>query len=151
MVVGERWNKGLTKEDHPGIALVATKKSAWWKSGDHLETRKKIGKSSKENTCFKLRGEDHPGWKGGRYIDKRDGYVLVRRTEHPDARSDGYILEHRLIMEEILGRRLTKDEDVNHRNGKKEDNRPENLVLVRHYAHYEEMCCPKCEFKFITR
>lgn len=54
-------------------------------------------------------------------------------------------------MERVLGRYLKPDEDVNHVNGVKGDNRPENLVVVRHYAHYQEMCCPKCEFKFRTR
>jgi flagellar basal body rod protein FlgC len=65
------------------------------------------------------------GWKGGRYIDK-DGYVLVYMPEHPSARKDGYILEHRLIMEQRIGRLLTKKEVVHHR-GKKNDN--ENTKL----------------------
>lgn len=143
------WNKGLTKENHLGIARVASKKSLWWKSGERKETREKIGNSSRGRPG--LRGDKNPWWKGGRRIDSRDGYVLVHKPEHLDSRKDGSILEHRLVMETILGRRLTKDEDVNHINGKKDDNRPENLKLVRHYAHYEEMCCPKCEFKFLTR
>jgi len=97
-------------------------------------------------------------WKGGRIVSKRDGYILVMAPEgHPYAKSGGggnkgrYILEHRLIMEKVLGRYLLPTEDVNHINGKKDDNRPENLALVRHYAHYQEMQCPKCEFKFRTR
>lgn len=97
-------------------------------------------------------------WKGGRIISKRDGYILVMApANHPYSKKGGggnkgkYILEHRLVMERVLGRYLKPDEDVNHVNGVKGDNRPENLVVVRHYAHYQEMCCPKCEFKFRTR
>ena len=39
------------------------------------------------------------------------------------------MFEHILIMEERLGRYLTQDENVHHRNGVRDDNRPENLEL----------------------
>jgi hypothetical protein len=143
------WNKGLTAKTSPIIKIVAEKKSKWWKENDTILTREKIGLSSKSREHPK--GDKTSNWKGGRRIDKRDGYVLICRPDHPDARKDGSILEHRLIMEQIIGKRLSKNDDVNHINGKKDDNRPENLKLVKHYAHYEEICCPKCDFKFNTK
>ncbi|MFZ4537178.1 HNH endonuclease [Propionivibrio sp.] len=39
------------------------------------------------------------------------------------------ILQHRMVMEGILGRKLERKEHVHHKNGDRKDNRPENLEL----------------------
>lgn len=68
-------------------------------------------------------------WKGGAPIKDAHGYRLLKAKDHPYARKIGYVNEHRLVMEKILGRYLHPDETVHHKNGIRDDNRPENLEL----------------------
>ena len=92
------------------------------------------------NTEFKkgrvaLVGKDHPAWKGGRTIDAR-GYVLIKNIKHPNTKANGYVQEHRLVMENHLGRILKRLEQVHHINGDKTDNKIENLRVVTPKEHY---------------
>lgn len=57
------------------------------------------------------------------------GYVLIRQPGHPRATRQGYVFEHIVVMEQLLGRFLVDGENVHHRNGVRDDNRPENLEL----------------------
>lgn len=59
-----------------------------------------------------------------------NGYIMLRSLGHPFADSKGYVREHRLVMEEHLGRILDPDEIVHHLNGDKTDNRLENLEIM---------------------
>lgn len=50
------------------------------------------------------------------------GYTLLKVGKR-------WVMEHRYIMEQILGRPLEKFEHVHHKNGVRNDNSPENLEL----------------------
>lgn len=92
-----------------------------------------------------LSGNRNHRWNGGRNYDD-DGYILVWMPDHPRSTKAGYIREHRLVMEEMLGRLLEQQEVVHHKNGKKDDNRPENLEVFptngEHLRHELQGRCP---------
>ncbi len=69
------------------------------------------------------KGQASPNWRGGREVTSA-GYIRlwISKTER--------VLEHRKVMEDHLGRKLTKSEVVHHINGNNADNRLENLELT---------------------
>ena len=106
-------------------------------------------------------GPAAPQFRTGRRIVAR-GYVqvLVPKT-HPWAcmrNLKGYVLEHRWVMAQHLGRPLFPYETVHHRNGNHADNRIENLELwegshgngqrieENHVPH-----CPTCTCKALAK
>jgi hypothetical protein len=78
------------------------------------------------------RGERNHRWGGGR--TRTNGYVKVYAPNHPRA-SGLYVLEHILVAEAKIGRPLRADECVHHRNGVRDDNRPENLEVLTRSEH----------------
>lgn len=72
----------------------------------------------------------HYNWKGGRYIN-RWGYVMIYSANSKlRPNHQGYIEEHRKVMEEHLGRKLKRSEIVIHLNKNPQDNRLKNLKIV---------------------
>jgi hypothetical protein len=89
-----------------------------------------------------------PNWKGGRWTSKSDGYVRVYSPDDP-RNVNGYLLEHRVVVETSLGRQLTEYEIVHHRNGVRDDNHIDNLVIVSRNNHYGSLVCPRCNYEFV--
>lgn len=64
-------------------------------------------------------------------------YIYIYTPEHPHAIGTKklYVSEHRLIMEKLLGRYLTKDEIVHHKDENTMNNNIDNLILMTASEH----------------
>lgn len=80
-------------------------------------------------------GENNPKWNGGRK-KREDGYIQIWKPDHPRANKDGYVMEHILVMCEVLKRIIGPEEIVHHINGKRDDNRPENLTVFKNTSDH---------------
>lgn len=96
----EVWNTGLTKETDIRVEAYSKKK----------------------------RKENHWNWNGGR-AKATGGRVLTLSPSHPFCNQDGYVFEHRLVMERHLGRHLLPVETVHHIDSDPSNNKIENLML----------------------
>jgi hypothetical protein len=91
-------------------------------------------------------GPAHPNYRAGKTIDGF-GYVQLSSKAHG---CDKGKREHRVVMEQILGRSLRSDEVVHHINGNKADNRPANLSVETRASHNrqhgkgQELKCTVC-------
>ena len=85
------------------------------------------------NGRFK-KGQKPWNWKG--VIKDSGGYTLIHKPDHPFRNQHGQVLEHRLVMEDVLGRFLAHDERVHHINNVRSDNRIKNLKLFNSHAEH---------------
>lgn len=114
------------------------------KAKDWLRKHSANGKG-KKRPGKGLAGPKNPAWKGGltffkrkgKYADQAIKYVRCPAAFMDMARTDGYVMEHRLLVAMTLGRSLLRSECVHHINHDATDNRLENLMLFATNADHK--------------
>lgn len=123
------WNKGKTVNKTPKMLAFykRAKGSPRKKPKNFSETMRAINPPLGKKKKFSSRDKDKKlrVW--------RDGYIMLYKPEHPSSRKIppdyGYILEHRMVMEAFIGRKLLPTEIIHHIDGKKSNNDIDNLLL----------------------
>lgn len=88
-----------------------------------------ITNGSKTGMCFPCVCMAKRATVPNRYLNATGYVMLTAHWDHPNANARGRILEHVKVMADALGRPLFPGENVHHKNGVRDDNRPENLEL----------------------
>lgn len=101
-----------------------------------LKRAKLIKQKNSESKKGLYVGENNPRWNGG--VKYSRGYVFIYKPNHPN-NVQGYVQEHRLIMEQHIGRYLKSKEVIHHINGIKKDNRIENLMLLKNESEHKKL------------
>lgn len=104
------------------LARKTNKKCGW--CGTEFISRESTNRKFCSRTCS-ARSRNRTGEHvraEGETNDHDSGYIVEKR-------GGKWHMQHRLVMMEMLGRPLESHERVHHRNGKRDDNRPENLEL----------------------
>ena len=78
-------------------------------------------------------------------------YKKVKVPDHPNADKRGYVLKHRLVMEEQLGRYLEAHEHVHHRDGNPENNDIANLEAMSCGDHTRHHKAPAVYISYVCR
>lgn len=91
-------------------------------------------------------------------IVKKGKYLYAVVKNHPRSSSKGYVLLHRVVMENSMGRILDINEVVHHINHNTHDNSIDNLQLMtrsEHSSHHAKkgrsfvsLSCPNCGMEF---
>lgn len=126
-----------SREDLPSEMAFRTAFGSWGKALKEAGIEPKKSYPSKkciENSVKAHKNKKGFNNKGGKRVNKQ-GYIEIWKPEHPNANKKGYILEHRLVMSAYIGRPLTENEDVHHKDKNKANNDISNLELMTKSQH----------------
>jgi endogenous inhibitor of DNA gyrase (YacG/DUF329 family) len=109
---------------------------------------KELSDAYRQEASERVSGSGNPAWVGG-FTEHADGYIYIRLSKHPFA-SNGYVFEHRLVIEKAMREQaphhpflvdvggekyLRQGVHVHHVDEDRKNNSPANLMAVTPEAH----------------
>lgn len=126
---GQRFGRCIAVEKMPRTRIGGIRWKCVCDCGNNFEAYAQNLKAGNTTGCGCGReGSNHKFWNStGKSIV--NGYVLVRHPSHPRANRNGFVREHIVVMEKVLGRFITESEEIHHKNGIRHDDSEGNLEL----------------------
>jgi hypothetical protein len=135
----DRLSKGGRRSDCKSC-VAARQKGNYSKDSNYSDLACECGQPKSRGCArcarcaVKYRQNVNPRW-------RRNSKGYLRQT-----RDGKDVLQHRIIMEEYLGRALADHETIHHKNGQRDDNRIENLELWSKAQPYGQRVEDKLEW-----
>jgi len=138
---------------------INSKTKIFYLDGDKNNTKIE-NLSIDKKVILKINNNENEEWKDW-VIEKKISsgqYDRALVKNHPNANKFGYVLYHRVIIENYIKRLLLPHEIVHHKNENKKDNRIENLEILTKIEHinlhrkekeFIELVCAYCGFSFV--
>ena len=83
-----------------------------------------------------IHGHNNPNrFKIGKKIHSA-GYIMILNPSHPKADKFGYVFEHILVCEKVLGKHLPINAEPHHIDGNKNNNAPNNLIICQDRSYH---------------
>ena len=141
-------NLSLAKAKHCSTKCSAAHRMTDPAAAERLRSIAATGKAgwtdqSRASYQVKMTGPGNPAWKGGVMLVSSKGnyqrgvYVRCPQEYRAMGRRDGWILQHRLMVAQVIGRMLTTAESVHHVNHDPRDNRLANLMLFANNSDHK--------------
>jgi hypothetical protein len=127
--------QGLSARKIGQLCGVQAKRICIWLRKFNIDVKsgasfiKGLKRTPEQRKNYRRIGPNHNQWRGGVQVHQSGGYVYVYIAPRK------HKLRSHVVVEEVIGRAVREEECVHHINGDRQDDRPENLMVMPKGEH----------------